>query len=51
MSLVIVTCNNGMAQTLETITEQRKAFENNPQIKVGSEPYGIAVNEITNKIY
>jgi YVTN family beta-propeller protein len=45
MSLVIVAGNNVTAQTLETITEQRKAFENNPQIIVGSQP--IAVNNIT----
>jgi YVTN family beta-propeller protein len=51
ISLVTVACNSVIAQTIETILEQRKAFENSPQIKVGSEPHGIAVNEITNKIY
>ncbi|MGB8023361.1 MAG: hypothetical protein WCF06_03485 [Nitrososphaeraceae archaeon] len=43
MSVVIVACNNVNAQTLKTITRQLKAFENNPQIRIGSEPSAIAV--------
>jgi YVTN family beta-propeller protein len=51
ISLVVMACNNVTAQTLETITKKRKAFENNPQIEVGSKPGAIAVNPQTNKIY
>ncbi len=66
MSVVTLACNNVIAQTIETITKQRKAFENNPQIMVGSRannpqiisgsgftnnPRIIAVNDLTNKIY
>ena len=47
----IMASNNVKAQTLETITNERKAFENNPQIKVGIAPSNIAINNITNKIY
>ena len=51
MCVVLANQNNTHAQTLETITKQRKGFENNPQIMVGNGPHAIAVNEITNKIY
>jgi YVTN family beta-propeller protein len=51
VSLGVFTLNNVTGQTLETIIEGRKVFENNPQIKVGVTPDYIAANEITNKIY
>jgi len=46
-----VTCNNVDAQTLESITQQRKLLEGGPQIIVGSSPADIKVNIHTNKIY
>ena len=49
--MVMMTCNNVFAQTLETIMQQRKAFEISPQITVGDSPRDIGVNDITNKIY
>jgi YVTN family beta-propeller protein len=67
ISLVILTCNNVIAQTLKTITEKQNAVEKNPQMVVGIPPFlggcfstslpffpscdSIAVNELTNKIY
>ena len=49
MSVVIVTSENVIAQTLETINERRAGIEKTPQIVVGSNPESIAVNN--NKIY
>jgi YVTN family beta-propeller protein len=45
------TNNRVIAQNLETITYRQNIFKKNPQIMVGSQPVGIAINEITNKIY
>jgi YVTN family beta-propeller protein len=49
--MVVMTYNNVSAQTLESITEQRKVFETSPQIMVGDSPKDIGINDITNKIY
>jgi YVTN family beta-propeller protein len=52
MSVLLVACNNVSAQTRDFIMEQRKVFENNPQIIVGNQPSpGIGINEETNKVY
>jgi hypothetical protein len=51
MSIVTLTCNSAIAQTIDYITKQQKAFENDPQIKLGSKPQGIGIDENTNRIY
>jgi YVTN family beta-propeller protein len=52
MSALLVVCNNVNAQTtLDNILEQRKIFENNPQIQVGLSPSKIAINQKTSKVY
>jgi YVTN family beta-propeller protein len=50
ISVLLVACNNVNAQTLESLTRQRKLFEI-PQMKVGRAPVDIKINEETNKIY
>jgi YVTN family beta-propeller protein len=49
MFVLLVTCNNVNAQTLESITQRRILFEKGLQIKVGSGHHSIGINEITNK--
>jgi hypothetical protein len=38
ISIFLFPQNNTIAQTFDTITKQRVAFKNNPQIEVGLEP-------------
>jgi YVTN family beta-propeller protein len=51
VSALLVACNKVNAQTLESITQQRKLLGGGPQIMVGSAPADIKVNIHTNKIY
>jgi YVTN family beta-propeller protein len=53
MSVVItvMACNSVIAQTVDNIINQRKLFENNPQIMVGGNPLHVAMNPFTNKVY
>jgi YVTN family beta-propeller protein len=51
MSLLLGACSSVDAQTLESITQQRKSLGEGPQITVGKGPTDIQVNEATNKIY
>jgi YVTN family beta-propeller protein len=51
MSVVIVGCNGVIAQTVDNIINQRKLFENNPQIMVGDNPLHVAIDPFTNKVY
>lgn len=45
--MLSVASDSVMGQTVDYIIKQQKAFEKNPQIVVGSEPFSIRVNEIS----
>jgi hypothetical protein len=46
MSVLLVAPNNVNAQTLESITKERKSLGNGPQIMVGKFPMDIQVNQV-----
>lgn len=48
---VLVACNNVNAQTLESITQQRKSVGECRQIMIGETPSDMQINYRTNKIY
>ncbi|MGA9154734.1 MAG: YncE family protein [Candidatus Nitrosopolaris sp.] len=55
ISTILFSHNNTSAQTYDSITEQRKKFQNNPQIAVGNGDLGLTdslvADPATNKIY
>jgi YVTN family beta-propeller protein len=50
-SVLVSSPHHIAAQTLESIQEERSAFKNNPQIKLGGSLEQIAINSELNKIY